>query len=344
VSQQVSVRVAEASQVSEARRTAVGMAQRLGFDEAAAGRVALVATEAATNLVKHTGGGEILVQVLAEDDGTCRAEGLGVEIMALDTGPGMRDVDACLRDGYSTAGSPGTGLGAIVRQASVFDLYSTAPGGTALLAQLWPGPVVDTEPAAEIGGLCLPKPGETVTGDGWTALRAADGLRVILSDGLGHGPQAGDATAAALRVFREQSSRGLGEVLDSVHTALRGTRGAAVALAEFSREAPEVRFVGVGNIAGQIWARGGTRHMVSHNGTLGHALNRVQNFVYPWPPDGVLILHSDGLGSQASLDPYPGLTTRHPALIAGVLYRDFKRGRDDVSVVVVKEWQPERWL
>jgi anti-sigma regulatory factor (Ser/Thr protein kinase) len=323
---------------------AAGLARRLGFDEAATGRVALVATEAATNLIKHAGGGEILVQVLAEDDATCRAEGLGVEIIALDTGPGIRDLDASLRDGYSTAGSPGTGLGAIVRQASLFDIYSRTPGGTALLAQLWPGPVTDIEPAAEIGGLCLPKPGETVTGDGWAAQRGAGGLRVSLCDGLGHGAPAGDATAAALRVFREQAERPLAEVLGAMHTALKSTRGAAAALAELSRTAPEVHFVGVGNITGQVWSPAGARHMVSHNGTLGHAVSRVQQFTYPWPRDGVLILHSDGLASQAGLEPYPGLATRHPALIAAVLYRDFKRGRDDASVVVVKEWQPERWL
>jgi anti-sigma regulatory factor (Ser/Thr protein kinase) len=344
VSQQVSVPVTEPSQVAEARRTAAGMARGLGFDEAATGRVALVATETATNLLKHAGGGEILVQVLAEDDTTCRAEGVGVEVIALDTGPGMRDVDACLRDGYSTAGSPGTGLGAILRQASVFDLYSVPGSGTAVLARIWPGPLIDTEPAAEIGGLCLPKPGETVTGDGWAALRVAGGLRAILSDGLGHGTAAADATAAALRVFRERAERPLPTVLADVHAALKSTRGAAVALAELSRGAPEVHFMGVGNIAGQIWAPGQARHMVSHNGTLGHTLGRTQAFVYPWPPDGVLVLHSDGLASQAGLDPYPGLATRHPALIAAVLYRDFKRGRDDVGVVVVKEWQPERWL
>jgi hypothetical protein len=47
-------------------------------------------------------------------------------------------------------------------------------------------------------------------------------------------------------------------------------------------------------------------------------------------------MHSDGLLTNWSLDAYPGLLTRHPALIAGVMYRDFRRGRDDVTVLAVR--------
>jgi len=50
----------------------------------------------------------------------------------------------------------------------------------------------------------------------------------------------------------------------------------------------------------------------------------------------MLVLHSDGLVSHWSLDAYPGLAARDPSLIAGILYRDFTRGRDDVTVVVAK--------
>ena len=77
--------------------------------------------------------------------------------------------------------------------------------------------------------------------------------------------------------------------------------------------------------------------MVSHNGTVGHVTRKVQEFVYPWLPGALVIMHSDGLGTQWSLERYPGLALRDPALIAGVLYRDFQRGRDDVTVLVARE-------
>ena len=63
---------------------------------------------------------------------------------------------------------------------------------------------------------------------------------------------------------------------------------------------------------------------------------KVAEFVYPWSQQSLLILHSDGLAAQWNLNHYPGLGARHPALIAAVLYRDFKRTGDEMTVIVVK--------
>src|SRR5436309_3144918 len=83
---------------------ATELAGRLGFSRTGAGNVAVVVTEAATNLVKHATAGEILLYALQ-----CGQIG-GIEALALDRGPGIANVAKCLRDGYSTTGSPGTGL------------------------------------------------------------------------------------------------------------------------------------------------------------------------------------------------------------------------------------------
>lgn len=69
-------------------------------------------------------------------------------------------------------------------------------------------------------------------------------------------------------------------------------------------------------------------------------MRRRQAFTYPWSPDAVVVLHSDGLRTRWRLDAYPGLARRHPSLIAGVLYRDFARRRDDVTVLVVAAAPP----
>ena len=84
--------IREDSQVAEARRAAVALAQSLGFDATHQGRVAITATELATNLIKHGGGGELLVSAFADTDE------IGVELMALDRGAGIADVGAALRD------------------------------------------------------------------------------------------------------------------------------------------------------------------------------------------------------------------------------------------------------
>jgi cephalosporin-C deacetylase-like acetyl esterase len=100
-------------------------------------------------------------------------------------------------------------------------------------------------------------------------------------------------------------------------------------------------FSGLGNIAGQILLPSGGRHnLVSHNGTAGHAAGRIDEFNYPVPPQAIIVMFSDGLASRWDLGSYPGLTSKSPALIAGVLYRDHSRGRDDVTVVVARERRP----
>jgi anti-sigma regulatory factor (Ser/Thr protein kinase) len=326
----VAVAMTEASQVGEARRAALGLARRLGFDEATSGKLALVVTEAANNLVKHARDGLVLLQPIEA------AGAAGVEVLALDKGPGMADLERCLRDGFSTAGSPGTGLGAIVRLAAFTDFYSR-PTGTAVLARLWSG-APPSPPAADlcIGAVNLPKAGEQVCGDTWAATAHERRRLLLLADGLGHGPLAAEAAQTAARIFHENSHRGPAEILQTAHAALRSTRGAAVAIAEVDLEGEQVRFAGVGNIAGTVLAGNVSHSMVSYNGTLGYQMLKLQELVYPFPKGALLVMHSDGLASRWSLDGYPGLLGRDPALAAGVLYRDFQRGRDDVTVLAAR--------
>jgi hypothetical protein len=78
------------------------------------------------------------------------------------------------------------------------------------------------------------------------------------------------------------------------------------------------------------------RGLVSHNGTIGVEVRRLQQFDYESPAEALLVMHSDGLQSRWSLEAYPGIMHRHPALIAGVLYRDYSRQRDDLTVCVVR--------
>lgn len=326
------IAVADETQVAEARRGAVALARSLGFGEEDAGRVAIVATELATNLIKHGSGGELLVGTY--DDRT----GSGVECLALDKGVGMASVEASLRDGHSTSGSPGTGLGAIARGAHVTDIYSRPGLGTAILVRLRQGRPANVtgSPEPVIGAVNLPMKGEEACGDAWCAKAHDRGFTLMVADGLGHGPTAAEASHAAIRVFLNDPTRPPADILANMHAELVSTRGAAVGIARIDSARREVVFAGVGNIAAVLATAEGTRRMVSHNGTVGHIARRFQEFTYRFEGAPIVILCSDGLGTSWTLDSYPGLTQRHPTLIAGVLYRDFNRGRDDVSVLVVK--------
>jgi anti-sigma regulatory factor (Ser/Thr protein kinase) len=324
--QSVSIPVEGADQTGEARRRAATMAANAGLDEESAGRLAIIATELASNLWRHAGRGEIVV---TNCGGRC------IEVLALDNGPGMGDVARCFQDGYSTAGSSGTGLGAVQRLATSYDVYTLPGKGTALLARV--GSCADRvkETGIHIGGLSVPMRGEKVCGDTF-AVRADGAAYVIVVDGLGHGPGAADCADAAVAAFDEASLNGPADVLRDVHGALRTTRGAAVSVARIDYGRRELLYSGVGNIAGAIWTHGGARHLLSHPGIVGHDSRNVREITYELPQDALVLLYSDGIGTHWSLTAYEGLLLRDPTLIAGVIYRDQSRGRDDATVVVIR--------
>jgi anti-sigma regulatory factor (Ser/Thr protein kinase) len=325
------VEVADSSQVSAARRAASDAAQAGGFDDFSAGRVALVATELATNLIKHAAGGEIVIGTYADGSGS------GIELLALDKGNGIADLARAFEDGVSTAGSPGNGLGAIRRQADQVNVFTRPKLGTAIAARIGNGRPAKIDGDPVVGAIALPVHGERVCGDGWAFARPAKGPTLMVADGSGHGPAANAAAQAALKTFQDCADEDCTEILARMHEQLAPTRGAAVAVARVDRKARVVRFVGVGNIGGAIVAPdGGVRRMVSHNGTVGHVAPRIREFTYPWADGSVVLMHSDGLSAKWDFAAYPGLAASHPSLIAGVLFRDFRRANDDATVVAIR--------
>ena len=329
----LSVCINGASGVSEARRTATRLAESLQLGGPEIDSVARVATEAAANIVAHAERGELLLR-----PGDAEAEP-SVEILALDRGPGIRNVAQAQKDGFSTSGAPGLGLGAIARLSTFFDI-SSAPGkGTALLARVGRaghrGPAVT---GLQWGVVCVPKSEEKACGDAWAVTASHGQTSILIVDGLGHGPAAFTAARQALHAFRELAAEGPESMLKAIHEALRETRGAVAAVAGIDWQRSAVRYAGAGNIMGTlVRAVGPALNLISHNGTLGEKVARFQEFTYPWPAQGLLILCSDGLSSHWDLEPYPGLKRKDPGLIAGILYRDFASRKDDVVVLVGRQ-------
>lgn len=327
----IAVSVLEQSGVAEARRRASDMAEKYGFPATDVGRVALVATELSTNLIKHSPGGELLIGTY--DD----ADGAGIELLALDRGPGMANVEACLADGYSSAGTAGRGLGAVIRQSHFVDVVSWPGMGTAVLARVAQGKPPQERPISRSGwgAVSVPMKGQQVCGDSWSVANGAGGRTLLVADGLGHGSDAAEAAVEAVRLFHRFGGHQVPALLDYIHGGLRPTRGAAVAIARHDEAAGKIVYSGIGNISGVIVSDGTMRRMISMAGTAGHNARRIQAFDYPFRT-GLVILCSDGLSSTWALDRYPNLSASHPTLIAGVLYRDLTRHRDDATVLVAK--------
>ncbi|HEY6352703.1 MAG TPA: SpoIIE family protein phosphatase [Candidatus Angelobacter sp.] len=325
----VCVPLTDLSSVGEARRAGLRLSAALGFSEVKSGELGIIITEAARNAVVHAGSGQMVMSAFSYDHER------RMDVLALDKGHGIQDLSRAMQDGFSTAGTPGSGLGAIQRLASRLDLFSTSQG-TALLAQVIESGSPSAKQGPALGGIAVPVLGETLCGDGLAWSQKGDVMKVILVDGLGHGIDAAAAADEAKKTFHQYSQYGPAEIMARVHDALKKTRGAAAAIAEVRPLAGRLTYVGIGNISGSVLSDGRCRNLVSHNGTLGHVMARLQEFTVEWPNDAILIMHSDGIQSRWDLMQYPGLMARSPASIAGILFRDFRRQRDDSSVVVVK--------
>lgn len=325
--------IEDISQVGEARRAALHLADGLGFDAEAGGRLALMVTELGTNLHRHVGPGRQAALLMAAVDGE-------VEVLSLDQGPGM-DLHRCLQDGYSTGGTAGTGLGAIKRLAARFEAFS-APGRGTVIAVRASADAPDRRPprpptaAFDIAGVTLAAPGEQVSGDAWSVRKDPDHWLLVVADGLGHGPEAAEAADHMVALLHRMPSgtASPADVLERAHDPMRSTRGAAVTLVRLDLASAGLVVSGAGNVNGRLISGVTDRSLLVQHGTLGVQVRRLQDMRYEWPDHAVLVLHSDGIQSRWKLDDVPGLLQAGPTCLAAWILRDHLRGRDDATVVV----------
>lgn len=320
------VPITDSSSVGEARRRGLHAAERLGFDDVKGGELALLITEVSRNILLHGNGGQAIIL------GVKNGHGPVAGILALDNGPGIADVQQAMSDGYSTGGTMGGGMGAMQRIANSLEIF-TAKNGTIVFLEMRAAP---PQPGLQVSGLAIPYPGERMSGDAWACHQTRERTVVLLVDGLGHGREAAEAAVEAVATFGKHVQRTPGEILSYIHDAMRKTRGGVAAISEIHTDEATLTYAGVGNISAVLMSKGASKSLVSHNGTLGVATPKIQEFRVSWPDDGILVMHSDGLLSRWELSSYAGLLSRHPAVIGAALIRDFRRQRDDASVVVVK--------
>jgi len=322
-----SIALTDRSSVGEARRSAISVASILGFDEGRRNDIGIAATEAATNVILHAHSGELLICFSGEEGSWL------LDLTAIDSGPGISNISRAMEDGFSTIGTPGQGLGAVGRLSDLSSIYSVPEKGTVNWCRF---KLRRNGPSAEIGVISVPVKGETVCGDGFFMQRGERHSIYMVVDGLGHGIGASEAADEALSVVRASVQASAVEILQRTHDALKKTRGAAMSLAIVDHEKKILTYAGVGNIGAVLSTGTVSRTLISQNGTLGAILPRVQEYSLPIERSTLLLMFSDGLTSKTGISAYAGIQGRHPAVIAGVLYRDFSRKRDDASILVAR--------
>jgi anti-sigma regulatory factor (Ser/Thr protein kinase) len=344
--------VEDASAVAACRNAVLTLADRLQFPAARADQLALAVTEAASNLHKHASEGSLWLGVNRDGDPP------GIDLVTIDAGPGLADVDAVLRDGHSTAGTLGIGLGAIRRLADYCDLYSRPGRGTALAARfravlaggttppyppdhggaarppIPPRGGADRPSGQRWAGLIRPITGETECGDAYGAVELGDTVTAVMCDGLGHGPLAAAAAAAGVAAFLDDPAGDPATLLGRMHRRMAGTRGGAVGVVQLGGGI--ARFAGLGNIAASVLGQGRRKSMISIPGIAGLQARTIRQFEYELPPGAAVILHSDGISARWEAAALPGLETRDPLLIAAVLLGEAGIHRDDAGILVLK--------
>jgi anti-sigma regulatory factor (Ser/Thr protein kinase) len=318
----------DASRVGEARRHAAQLAGECGLDDVHAGRLAIVVTELATNLVRHARAGQLLLSARPQ-----RGE---VEVIAIDEGPGIADVERSLHDGFSTGGTSGTGLGAVRRLSQSFDLHSSVPQGTVVVARVRADDTRRSSAGICAGAVSLAAPGERVCGDGWGFALDGDRAAVMVADGLGHGPDAAEASQAALETFAAQPMADPRELLQHAHARLRATRGAAVMVLQADAGAGTVRSAGAGNVMARLLSGVSDRTILCQHGTAGVTIRSPDEATTAWPAHAMLVVFSDGIESRWKSEELVPVLGRDPTVAAAVLARDHCRGRDDATVAVLR--------
>ena len=128
--ERVRVPIAGKTDVARARRAARSAATRIGFSGDDIEVVCLVVAELGSNLARYASDGWIDIVPLG------LPRGFGLQIESRDRGPGIPDLDAALRDGFSTGGGLGGGLPGVRRMMDDFQI-SSEPAGTILVCRKW---------------------------------------------------------------------------------------------------------------------------------------------------------------------------------------------------------------
>ena len=309
------------------------LAVSAGFNVGRIGEIDIVVAEMVSNLVKHAGGGQLLVKLVMEGGMQ------GIEIISIDNGPGMVDVTRMVADGVSTKNTLGHGLGAMRRLADVFQVYSLKDWGTVILVRVFEEEqTIYTKPSRiEIRSVVTPKPGEHECGDGFHSIVTSQRVKLFLGDGLGHGREAAKVVKLAIEAFEKCEETEPQEIIRYIDQEVKKTRGLVATIAIFDLSEQKWRICGVGNISTKINSPTSSKGYMAYNGIIGLNLpNTLNALELDYEKGQHLIMCSDGLKSRWDTIRYPAILRYDLSVLSATLLKDYARYTDDMSVATCK--------
>ncbi|MEJ1240273.1 ATP-binding protein [Chryseolinea sp. T2] len=323
--------ISDRSFVAYAKREIHLLSSKGRFNENQVAEIDIIVSEMCTNLIKHGGGGEILVRLMQQDQDADL-----FEIICIDNGKGFDDAAKVMRDGFSTTQTLGHGLGSIARLSDTFQILSRPDWGTILYCCKHSSRVNDSiKRKVDIKAVCVAKHGETVCGDGYELKAKGSAIQVLFGDGLGHGPMAHEAVTEACSIFRNTHTDDPAEMIREMHRELRKSRGLVCSIASLDLKKNEWTVCGVGNIMSRIYSGITYKNYMSYNGVVGMNIPKsLNNSIVPAEKNQRLIMCSDGIRSGWDLSKYPAILRYDNAVIAASIHKDYSRKTDDTSVLV----------
>lgn len=303
------------------------------FSKKRLAEIDIVVAEIVSNLSKHASGGEVFVKLIEENSIQ------GIEILAIDHGPGISDLKGMMLDGASTKNTLGHGLGAIKRLTDVFQIYTQKGWGTLLLCRIYnkDPKLAKSKQQIDIHSLVVPKPGETACGDGFCAVQTKEHLKLLLGDGLGHGKEAAIAVNKAIEAFKQCDETSAVENLRFINQEVKKTRGLVATIAIFSFAEQQWKICGVGNIATKMYGASTYKNHSPYNGIVGLNMPKTMNDqAIPYDLSQIIIMCSDGIRSKWDTLKFPGITRQDLTLLNAAIFKDFARNTDDMSVASCK--------
>lgn len=330
-----SYKIADRSYVAFVKREIHNKILQSHFSKVKMGQIDIVVSEMTSNLIKHPGQGELLYRLNDSKEGSV------FEIISIDNGPGMNDVQRMMKDGVSTTNTLGQGLGAIKRLSSDFQIYSIPKWGTVSYSvtssKETEGQKKAKDNYIDVKAICIPKPPEIVCGDGYRVKANGPITQLFFGDGLGHGPNASQAIYQAGEFFLSCEESNPVEIIRQMHERVRKTRGLVCAVAILNMTTRKWQFCGVGNIATRLYTGIENKHYMSYNGIVGLNIpNTMKAHEVEAENNQQVIMCSDGLRTRWEITKYPAIMKHDSALLAAAIYKDNNRGNDDSSILIGK--------
>ena len=292
----------------------------------------LIVAEMTSNLFKYSDDGELLLGVFQNGGSPY------IELISIDNGPGMINPAKMMQDGMSTSNTLGHGLGSMKRLSDTFELYSQIGWGTIVLSRVYNDPEkAKVKNDLIIRPIVVFKPGEKTSGDGFTYKKTDKYIKMMLADGLGHGPEANLAINEAANAFKVFPDYSPTQTLRFIHSAIKKTRGAVINIICYDFQRKVWTTAGVGNIAVRMSGPVNFKNHMSYNGIVGHNIpNTMNDQEYVAEEFNQAMLCSDGIKTRIDMARYPMMYKYDTSILAAAIYKDHARRTDDMSVVIAK--------